>query len=63
MGQMRAFGGLVALCRFLRLVIAVQIGLRDWPSLVAFFALHSPSRVGPRKLEAQPSDEMIKANF
>ena len=43
MGQMRAFGGLVALCRFLRLVIAAQIGLRDWPSLVAFFALHSPS--------------------
>jgi len=63
MGQMRAFGGLVELCRFLRLVIPVQIGLRDWPSLVAVFALHSPSRVGPRKLETQPSDEMIEANF
>ena len=63
MGQMRALGGLVALCSFLRLVIVVQIGLRDWPSLVAFFALHSSSRVGPKKLEAQPSDEMIKANF
>lgn len=39
----------------------------DWTSRLAFVgSFFRPTlsiRVGPRKLEAQPSDEMIKANF